>query len=33
MLQELEPAVIKITETHLKNDMDINIAELMSRRK
>ena len=26
MLQELTPAVIGITETHLKNDMELNIA-------
>ena len=26
MLQELNPEVIGISETHLKNDMDINIA-------
>ena len=26
MLQELNPAVIGISETHLRNDMDINIA-------
>ena len=26
MLQELDPAVIGITETHLKNDMEIHIA-------
>ena len=26
MLQELDPAVIGISETHLKNDMDISIA-------
>ena len=26
MLQELSPEVIGISETHLKNDMDISIA-------
>ena len=26
MLQELNPAVVGITETHLKNDMELTIA-------